>query len=170
MKRTFLIVLVLLAAQMVAFGQRKSPTFHDFKVRVYSGKATIPKLESKRSRLFQTSLRKAARRGVNFGGHYALTYWGCGASCGVGAIVDLVSGKVSFPNQLDGVWAQDWPHNTEKEIPFGFRKDSRLLILHGYLPGDYGGERRTYGLHYFLWNGSKLSRVRFERKDWRNDE
>lgn len=154
---------------MVGIGQSKSPSFHDFKVPIYSGKAKAPRLESKQSRLFRTSLEKAASGGVNFGGRYAITYWGCGASCGVGAIIDVVTGKVVFPRQLDGVWAKELPNNLDKKIPFGFRKDSRLLIFYGYLPGDYGGERRSYGLHYFLWNGSKLNRIRFEPKNWRED-
>lgn len=167
------LVLALFVGAMSAFSifaqVERVPIFAQFRVPISTQKPKTPNLKShKDARMFRTNLRNAAKAGVNFAGHYALTYWGCGASCGVGAIVDLKTGKVFFPDQLNGVWAQEWPGR--KMIPFGFRKDSRMLVLHGYLPNDYNGDRVTYGYHYFVWNGSKLRRVKFVPKDWRTGE
>ena len=151
-----------------ASGQR-APKFDQYKVPVSAVQSKRPNLNShKDARLFRTNLRNAAKAGVNFAGHYAITYWGCGASCGVGAIIDLQTGQVFFPDQLDAVWAQEWPDS--KDIPFSFRKDSRLLVLYGYLPNDYNGDRVTYGYHYFVWTGSRLKRVKFVPRDWRAGE
>lgn len=161
--------LYLFLASVVIGQAEKVPTFGQYKVPVSKSRAKSPDLKShKDARLFRTNLRNATKEGVNFAGHYALTYWGCGSSCGVGAIVDLKTGKVFFPKQLDGVWAQEWPEH--KMIPFGFRRDSRLLILYGFLPNDYNGDRVTYGYHYYFWNGSKLKLIKFIKKDWRTGE
>jgi hypothetical protein len=159
---------VLVAPQILA-QSKKTPTFAQYGVSVRTARAKPPNLKShKDARLFRTNLRNAAKNGINFAGHYALTYWGCGSSCGVGAIVDLHDGTVFFPKQLNGVWAQEWPDS--KMIPFGFCKNSRLLILYGYLPDDYNGDRVKYGYHYFVWNGSRLKHVKFVAKDWRAGE
>lgn len=142
------------------------PTYEQHRVSVSKIRLKQPRLSShKDAPMFRTNLRNAARKGVNFAGHYALTYWGCGASCGVGAIVDLKTGTVYFPDQLDGVWASGYEENT---APFGYRKDSKLLVLNGYLPDDYNGKRVTYGLHYFVWTGSRLKQIKFIPKSMEN--
>lgn len=169
MRRTKFLLIAILIISLGALGQtHKIPEFEQYSVKVDRSKGKAPNLHShKDARLFRTNLRNAAKSGVNFAGHYALTYWVCGSSCGIGAIVDLRSGNVFFPTQLNGVWAEEWPGS---RIPFGFRANGRLFILHGYLPNDYNGDRVTYGYHYYLWNGSKLKPIEFVRKDWRLGE
>ncbi len=166
MKRQILVLLsgVCIFGSATGYAQSTSvPRFDRYKVTVSKSKPKPPDLRShKDAKLFRTNLRNAGKTGVNFAGHYALTYWGCGASCGVGAIVDLKTGTVFFPKQLDGVWAEEW---SDSEVPFGFRANSRLLILHGYLPNDYNGDRVTYGYHYYVWNGSRLKLIRFVKKE-----
>lgn len=169
MKCTFLgfIVIFVFVPSFVAQPSRV-PVYSQYPSVISRSKPKRPSLSShKNARLFRTNLRNAAKKGVNFAGNYALTYWGCGASCGVGAIINLRTGNVYFPKQLDGIWALGWPEN---DAPFGYRKNSRLLILNGYLPGDYNGSRVTYGFHYFVWNGTSLRRVKFVPRDWRVSE
>lgn len=98
-------LLLLLAGPAVTHAQSNSvPRFDQYQIAVSKSNPKPPDLRShKDARLFRTNLRNAAKDGVNFAGNYALTYWGCGSSCGVGAIVDLKTGKVFFPKQLDGV-------------------------------------------------------------------
>jgi hypothetical protein len=170
MKLLLIVTSLFLFLGLTAFSQpSRVPAFSDYQVPVSKSRPKAPDLKShKKARLFRTSLRNATKDGVNFAGHFALTYWGCGSSCGVGAIVNLKTGAVFFPDQLNGVWAQDWPGSDS--IPFGFRKNSRLLVLHGYLPNDYHGNRLTYGYHYFEWNGTRLKRVKFVPEDWEESE
>jgi hypothetical protein len=159
---------IWLASSDVLAQSKKVPRFADYQVGVSRLKSRQPNLNShKDARLFRTNLRNAARNGTNFAGRYALTYWGCGSSCGVGAVVDLRNGRVYFPKQLDGVWAG---HGGGGSVPFDYRTDSRLLILKGFLPGDYHNLRTTYGVHYFVWEGRRLRRVRFVPKDWTTGE
>lgn len=168
MNRTVLSLAIILMFSLGSLAQSgKIPTFRQYSVKAKRMKAKAPILKShKDARLFRTNLRNAAKKGINFAGHFVLTYWGCGASCGVGAIIDARTGRVFFPKELDGVWANQWP---DSYIPFGFRKNSRLLILNGYEPNDYAGDRKTHGLHYYVWTGSNLRQVRFIPKDWRGD-
>lgn len=168
MKSSVLFVILIAATAVNLVGQtNKTPRFEQFRVAVSKTRAKPPNLKShKDARLFRTSLRIAAKEGINFAGHFVITYWGCGASCGVGALIDGLTGRVFFPSQLDGVWAEDWG---DSKVPFGIRKDSRLLILKGYLPNDYNGQRTTYGLHYYKWTGTELRLVKFVPQDQESD-
>lgn len=157
----FALVLITLHSG-AGFGQTAKPLrFEDFAAKVETPKKKTPNLSShKEARLFRTNLRRAAKGGVNFAGRYALTYWGCGSGCGVGALVDLRTGRVFFPGPLQGVQGEEWPNT---QIPLGFRNNSRLLILNGYEPNNHGNSER-YGNHYYVWNGSMLRKIKFVRR------
>lgn len=65
---------------------------------------------------FRTLLQAASKEGTNFAGHYALATWGCGTSCQTIAMVDLVSGRVYFPD-------------FGAALGVGHRADSTLLVV-----------------------------------------
>jgi|GEM_PF-2151689 len=90
--------------------------FDNYKVPVFSGrKAKFNSNISHTARLYRTALREEYKlQEVNFGGHYILVTWGCGAPCLGGALVDVKNGKV-----------YDVPYSY---IGYDFRKNSRLLI------------------------------------------
>jgi hypothetical protein len=147
---------------------KKLPAFSRYPAVVWTGKAKLPNLRShKDARLFRTALRNAAKEGVNFAGRYVLTTWGCGSSCTVGAIIDGRTGEVFFPKQLNGFWWQFW--NGDETKPFGFQKNSRLLMFLGFEPGDYNGDRRRYGYHVYLWTGRNLKKIKYIRQPFGND-
>jgi hypothetical protein len=65
-------------------------------------------------RMYGTKLRQGAAEGPNFAGHYTVVTWGCGTGCGIVAVVDARTGRLSEQTLLTGNGLQ-------------FRRDSRLL-------------------------------------------
>lgn len=167
MARTSYLMMGLLLFAMAGFvlGQTsRLPSFDRYSSRVVSVKSKAPNLRThKDAKLFRTALRNAAKEGVNFGGHFVLTNWGCGASCQVGAIIDAKTGEVFFPNQLQGFWSQDWNGKPEA---FGFQQNSRLLMFLGFEPGDYNGQRQLYGYHIYRWTGRSLKKIKYIRQSF----
>lgn len=142
-----------------------APRFEAFRVPVYSGKPARPDVRSHpRSRLFRTELREAVEQGANFAGHYRLVSWGCGAACYQWAIVDVKSGKVFHPANLNST-----DHvNVEEALYEGgiqavhIRPDSRLLVVIGGINED----PKLRGISWFVWNGQQLKRIRFIAKPY----
>lgn len=72
-----------------------APEFEAFTVPVENVKhpqldfSTYPE-----ARKYRTAIGKDVDRGVNFGGHYVLSTWGCGEGCVGSAVVDAVSGTI----------------------------------------------------------------------------
>lgn len=161
--------IVLIATVQPTNGQMPElPSFDRYPAKVWKGKSKPPNLRShKDARLFRTSLRDAAKDGINFAGHFVLTTWGCGSSCTVGAIIDGKTGEVFFPKQLEGFWWQFWDGDERK--PFGFQKDSRLLMFLGFEPGDYNSQRRRYGFHIYRWTGRALNKIKYIRQPFGNE-
>jgi len=123
------------------------------------------------ARTYRTRLRKGARAGPNFAGHYALVEWGAGSSVGVFAIVDLTNGRVFIPTRgvdmsaaPDVAFASLWVNEflTEAESGGGFvlfRPDSRLLVVQGEAEG-LEGNTSLYDLGFYEWKGDRLRLVR----------
>ncbi len=65
---------------------------------------------------FRARIDKEVEKGPNFAGRYVYAEWGCGSSCGAGAIVDPESGEIVEFGILNS-------HGVD------FQKDSRLLIV-----------------------------------------
>ena len=165
MKATVLTTAFLLIANAsLLFGQDPQlPSFARYPARVNGDKSKPPNLRTnKEARMFRTALRNAAKEGINFAGQFVITSWGCGSSCTVGAVIDGKTGEVFFPKQLDGFWWQFW--NGDSSKPFGFQKNSRLLMFLGFEPGDYNGDRRRYGYHVYLWTGRSLKKIQYIRQ------
>lgn len=114
------------------------------------GKPAQPDLASHPlARRFRSVLRNGAKKGPNFAGHYALVTWGCGTACLRFALVDSVSGRVHFPEEIEAVFATLPPGEGEPGTPLRFRRDSRLLEIEGYV-GD------AEGRFYYLLDGGEL--------------
>lgn len=125
------------------------PSFKDFPASPYSGKKVPVRLTDKQSREYARVLRAAARQPVNFGGHYVLATWGCGASCVMGAAVDAKTGAVNWLPFTVCCWA---PGIRE---PIEYRAGSRLLVVHGNL--DEAGS--SPGVHYYDFDGRHFAPV-----------
>ena len=68
-----------------------APTFEQYPEHTsYRGPIAAPDVRSNpESRMFRTMIRKGAKRGPNFAGHYTMVFWGCGARCAAVAIARI---------------------------------------------------------------------------------
>ena len=97
------------------------------------------------SRRYRTDLQEACDTGpVNFAGHYVLTSIGCGAGCVQVAAIDAGAGSVTWLTQTVCCWPLAM---TE---PLEYRRDSRLLIVHGAL------NEKGSGVHAFVFDGRRF--------------
>lgn len=146
--------LIMLAVAAACVAQRK-PRFSDYTVKtVFKGKpARVDLSSSPGARYYRTRLREAADAGPNFAGYYAIGLWGCGSPCIRAGMVDLRTGRVT------------WPPNPEMLVfDIAFRPDSRLVIinsrevLEGARPAGppawIGGEWPPE--LFFVWNGKRF--------------
>ncbi len=99
------------------------------------------------SRRYRTDLREAATGPVNFAGHYVLTSIGCGAGCVQVAAIDAGAGSVTWLPPT----VCCWPLSITE--PLEYRRDSRLLVVHGAL------NEKGAGTHAFLLNGGRFALV-----------
>jgi hypothetical protein len=106
------------------------PSFSDFSVKeVFHGTPVAPKLVTKGDQMMRTRIRNGAKGPVEFGGHYTLPRWGCGAGCIGFAIVDSINGRVyGVPFSLEDLPYQ-WldKHEDESHERMNYRPDSRLM-------------------------------------------
>ncbi|HEV2762078.1 MAG TPA: hypothetical protein VGV38_03705, partial [Pyrinomonadaceae bacterium] len=105
----------------------RAPRFEDYPVKeVYRGRPARVRLDSRQARMFRTRLREGARRGPNFAGRYAFVLWGCGTGCAQSGVVDLKTGRVSFPPvEYHDIFVVGDEFQSRRYL----RLDSRLLIL-----------------------------------------
>jgi hypothetical protein len=143
----------------------KAPSFSAYRVPVPQV-AESPKLDltsSPTARRYRTLLREEVSKGPNFAGHYRVAIWGCGTSCAMFAVVNLTTGRVIIP---DGFHATStvyfgiedrkvFPDSQSGDEVFGFRKDSRLLVILGDLDEDESRE----GAFFFILDAEHLHLV-----------
>lgn len=131
-----------------------APKFETYPARVPVFRPRPPEVVHNRdARAFRTVLRREAKTGVDFAGHYKLARIGCGAGCVSPAVIDLRSGKVTFdPAFGTVVWAPGIFSDFER---LEHRRNSRLLMVSGMLDED---EHRE-GVFYYLWDGRQLKLI-----------
>lgn len=153
MIRLALAALALLVLGSQAPARDVRPGFADYRVaEIFRGTPAAVRLTSPGARMFRTQLRVQSGRGANFAGHYALATWGCGSGCSDGAIVDVRTGEVWFPDLWHSVIV---PYTTLINGAF-FEPNSELLVVRGAL----SNERR--GVAYYRWHGNQLNLLRFD--------
>ena len=140
------ILAVFATAAMQTIGIQQLPDFSDYEVEIYNGPVSAVDLSShKDAKMFRTRLRDAAKGDVNFGGHFILTFWGCGTSCQTGAIIDAKTGAVYFPDELRATVFSDLDDRL-----VDYRTDSTLIIVRGHMR-----EEDEAKVTYLVWeNGS----------------
>ena len=157
----FLCVLFFIAAGF-SFAQAqtsKAPKFAEYPAKVE--KQRIHSINFKKDPTFsdyKTRISRALREGVNFAGRYILTGWGCGTGCTNALIIDARTGKIFTPAELSNV---DATYGDEySEVQLEFRKNSRLLIIHGR-PGtdDENAKLPPPGDHYYEWKDGRLRHI-----------
>lgn len=168
MRKSLILVLAFCLLTIVAAGQRKAPPkFSDYAVKVEKIKPAKLDLSDPEDRTFRTRLRAAAKRGVNFAGHYLVTAWGCGTGCLNGVVINAKTGKIYYPKFLNnfGLGNGEWAQNLEA---VDFKINSRLLVINGFIGGE--DELNDEGKYYLEWTGTDFKRVYFEKKQGLNEQ
>ena len=136
---------VLVAALMPSFGAAQSGAFARYAVQPKTVADRAPvQLRTARSRRYRGALLAAALQPVNFAGRYVLTSIGCGAGCVEVAAIDTGAGTVAWLP----VTVCCWPLAMAE--PLEYRRDSRLLIVHGAL------NEKGSGVHAFVFDGRRF--------------
>ena len=105
--------------------------FEEFRVpRETIPSPAVPRIEGREAKLYRTQIRREARKPADFAGHLRVAGWGCGTCCEQVAVVDLRTGKVTFPGFTVscGLNARD---PRQKEPGIFYQPDSRLLVVSG---------------------------------------
>ena len=150
---------------------RPTPQFDDYPVatsrRVHGEVIGVGRpAETEADSTFRNRLRKAAKAGVNFAGHYAIVGWSCGMICVNLAIVDTRTGKIygtPFVGVGDGPCPDSYRATKAKLIEF--RTDSRLLVVRG--SAEYPRPGNTFedapcSARYYVWRENRLLLIREE--------
>jgi hypothetical protein len=117
------------------------PQFEQYKVRkIYRGKPAVPVLRTPADREYRTRIRKGAKAGPNFAGHYTVIDIGCGTECASFVIVDAASGRVFSGAQKEYTCAPT------------YKVDSRLLTTDVCT----GAIRRGCNRAFWEWTGAEL--------------
>lgn len=127
-----------------------APQFKDYAAARYEGRVRQVRIEGGKSRKFATALRGSEGRRANFAGRFVLASWGCGASCVMGAAIDAKSGDVYWLPFTVSNWGFDVSQ------PLEFRRDSRLLVVHGSRDERGIGSETSY----YLFDGGKFEELR----------
>lgn len=150
---------------------KNPPRFEQYPaLAAFSGKLAVPQVNAHpEARMFRTQIRRGAKEGPNFAGHYTVVFWGCGAGCVALAIVDANTGKVFFPDNLgvvDNINIADEELESADGSLVQFKLDSRLIVVIGGI--NETSELR--GVSYFLWERNKLRRILFVAKPYRSSK
>lgn len=145
--RLFCTLLVSMTSLLTLSGDTAvKPRFETYRAPVLRNQKPKLKLNTNDARLYRTRLRSGVKKGIRFGGHYAVAEWGCGTACTTMALIDQRSGTVHFSG-IQGC-------NLE------YYRDSRLLRVSSLFDclseGDGDDE-------YFVWNGKRFLVIQSRR-------
>ena len=124
----------------------KTPTFHDYSARTYTGKNHPLKLTSE-SRKYRTFFKQMSQQQPNFAGHYVMETVGCGGGCSFALAYNAKSGQ-SFvlPNTFADCYSKEKGF-TQNDI--FYQKDSRLVMAIG---SRYGDQEKCETVYYLVEN------------------
>lgn len=139
-KFLWMLMLSIACGHGIAQADTAAPRFDEYAVKDgFNGKPAKVRIVSAEDREYATRLREASRQKPNFAGHYVLASWGCGASCLSTVAIDSNNGHVTWLPFTVCCWDVDV---TE---PIEFRRDSRLIVVHGSR-NEAGGGTYYYSL------------------------
>ncbi len=145
----FIFVLSIITAS-ISPAQNKQPSFEQYPVnkQFNNSPAPVDLKSAKGASRFRTVLREGAKKGPNFAGHYTIIEWGCGSSCTSIAVVDAITGRVVFPEEIAPLFFPGLPEGKKlmDNYNLDYKKDSNLLIIKG-IPS----KKDKVGSYYYLW-------------------
>ncbi len=140
--------LFALAAAPLPAASPPIPQFDNFPAPAWSGRVSPTVIQSADDRKFAARLRQLSGRAPNFAGHYTMSSWGCGASCTMSVAVDAQTGNVIWLPFTVCCW------NPDIEQPVQFRRDSKLVIVHG------SRNETGNGTYYYLFDQNRFTLLR----------
>jgi hypothetical protein len=142
------------------------PRFGDYPAPAFKGRAAALKLTTPQARAYRTRLREGARRAVNFAGRYKLHTWSCGTGCLQTTFIDVKTGEVFFPAELNGfiVCFYDPKPVENLEEALKFERGSRLIVMSGYPTSERDKPEPKKGLYYYEWTGRDLKLIKYVEK------
>ena len=130
---------------------------------VFKDTPATPIANTEELKNYEEALKAAAKKGTNFAGHYAIADHLNRAMGGVdtAAIIDLQTGKVYLPPQLQGYHDQRGAGYTPPRPDGGlrYRANSKLLIIIGEAAGKDG--QKGVGRFYYKWDNNQLQFLYF---------
>jgi hypothetical protein len=97
-------------------------------------------------RMYRTMVRDGAARGPNFAGHFTIVVWGCGTGCGIVAVADARTGRLSRQTLLTANGVH-------------YRRDSRLLLADPRTPETPPDCASCGTPAYYQWRGGRFEPV-----------
>jgi hypothetical protein len=141
------LLLAVLIVVMTVSGQTQSLQTYPFArypaEGLYKGKPALPKLTTPTQREFRTVIRRGARKGPNFAGHYTVVELGCGSNCVVFAVVNAANGEV-YDSDMP-------PINDEYPCGLLYKLESKLFVVEKSSTANGNCEARLY-----TWDGSRF--------------
>jgi hypothetical protein len=105
-----------------------------------------PNASHRHSRGNASSLRHPLHR-RSFAGNYVLTYWGCGRSCVMGAVIDTATGEITWlPFSVCCATSTDPGFR-----PINFKPNTRLVVFTGLR-----NEEQPMGAHFYSFDGREF--------------
>lgn len=140
--------LVFAGLAKLALAANPVPRFDNFPAAGWHGAIAATAIRSTQDRRFASRLRELSGKAPNFAGHYALSIWGCGASCVMAVAVDANTGATVWLPFTVCCW------NPDVEEPVGFRRDSKLVIVRG------NRDETGNGTYYYLFDQNRFTLLR----------
>lgn len=144
----------------------RPPRFEDFPVQEpWDGNRKPLKLLTRSERMFRTNLSNAASEEPNFAGRYRFAFWGCGANCAAGALIDLSTGEV-FQPPLTLPNATGWDRwiigaGMLEGSGIDHRADSRLVVVRGGANYSERTGRNIPDVSYHVWERDRFRQILF---------
>jgi hypothetical protein len=150
-----LLILIIGCSCIGAQAQERMPQFREYPVAgTYSGPSAPVVLKTADDRMFKTRLREAAKtEKPNFAGHYIMTYWGCGSSCVMGAVIDAKTGAVYWWDFTVCCWPGEVDDKFE---PIVVRLNSKLIVFAGARNEKEG----DVGTHFYKFEGGRFVHIK----------
>lgn len=158
----------------ISFGQDwdHAPKPEAYPVKeIYKGKVASPILDSKKAKMFRTVLRRGAKEGPNFAGHYTMVVWGCGLGSFELAIVDAKTGKIYFPpfGCISLAGGIDLPIYGGKDINPGFNLDSKVFFVIG-LEDKPDPNPKDRAAQFYVFDEGKFRMIYSIPTPWNEEE
>ena len=156
-------ILLLTASPAFAGDWTHAPQPEDYAVHEnFADKPAPVVLVSAKDRLFRTALRRQAKEGPNFAGHYTMAVIGCGMDSFFVAVIDEKTGRIFWPPfgciTLAGGFGIPLPEGKGDGPNPAFRIDSRLFLTVG-IEDKEEADPKDRAVQFWVFDSGRFSHV-----------